>query len=77
VLSRLLRCVILFLRIAINSDLSGFHQTVWENEAVAIDVAQQLRGVLCVLLQHYQNTQERLGSTQGDPLRREIQAFAW
>jgi hypothetical protein len=52
-------------------------QTVWKNEEVAISVAQQLRQVYFVILEHYQDVQERLRSAHGDPLRRGIQAFAW
>jgi hypothetical protein len=60
-----------------NLSLLGFQQTVWKGEAVAIRVAQQLRQVILILLQHYQDIQDRLGSPQGDHLRKGIQAFAW
>jgi hypothetical protein len=51
-------------------------QTVWKNEEVAISVAQQLRQVYFIILEHYQGVRERLRSAHGDPLRRGIQAFA-
>jgi hypothetical protein len=66
-----------FLCMIMNLSLLGFQQTVWKGEAVAIRVALQLRQVIFILLQHYQDIQERLGSMQGDSLRKGILAFAW
>jgi hypothetical protein len=60
-----------------NWSLSGFQKAAWKNEVVAMHVAQQLREVIFIPLQHYQDIQERLSSTEGDALRKAIQAFAW
>jgi hypothetical protein len=63
--------------ISMNWSLSGFQKAAWKNEVVAMHVAQQLREVIFIPLQHYQDIQERLSSTEGDALRKAIQAFAW